>query len=75
MDRRRHRDEWSRPHAAGRKVQRGAEEGGDGDRGGTRKGGMRHQIKLAHIAIKALERKAEPFLEDQRAVKDEISGH
>jgi hypothetical protein len=26
---------------------------------------MRHQIKLAHIAIKALERKAEPFLEDQ----------
>jgi hypothetical protein len=32
---------------------------------GARKGGMRHRIKLAHIAIKALDRKAERFLEGQ----------
>jgi|HubBroStandDraft_2_1064218.scaffolds.fasta_scaffold833729_2 hypothetical protein len=28
----------------------------------ARKGGARHRIKLADIAIKAVERKAEPFL-------------
>ena len=26
------------------------------------KGGVRHRIKLAHVAIKAVERKAEPYL-------------
>jgi hypothetical protein len=30
------------------------------------KGGMRHPIKLANVAIKAVERKTEPFLEDQK---------
>jgi hypothetical protein len=30
------------------------------------KGGVRHRIKLANIAIKAVERKAEPFLENQK---------
>jgi hypothetical protein len=27
--------------------------------------GVRHRLRLANIAIKAVERKAEPFLEDQ----------
>jgi hypothetical protein len=30
------------------------------------KGGVRHRIKLANIAIKAVERKVEPFLRYQR---------
>jgi hypothetical protein len=28
--------------------------------------GVRHRVRLANIAIKAVERKTEPFLDDQK---------